>query len=43
MGKLVEGLKIAAYVALVGSKCGSRAKVKAASVETRAGKAPETE
>ena len=53
MGKLVEGLKIAAYVAevvmastviieLVGSKCG-RAKVKAASVETGAGKAPETE
>ena len=48
MGKLVEGLKIAAYVAevvmastviieLVGSKCG------AASVETGAGKAPETE
>ena len=54
MGKLVEGLKIAAYVAevvmastviieLVGSKCGGRAKVKAASVETGAGKAPETE
>lgn len=54
MGKLVEGLKIAAYVAevvmassviieLVGSKCGGRAKVKAASVETGAEKAPETE
>lgn len=49
MGKLVEGLKIAAYVAevvmasaviieLVG-KCG----VKAASVETGAGEAPETD
>ena len=53
MGKLVEGLKIGAYIAeivmasaviieLVG-KCGGRAKVKAASVETGAGKAPETE
>ena len=54
MGKLVEGLKIAAYVAevvmastviieLVGSKCGGRAKVKAASVETGAGEAKDTE
>ena len=53
-GKLVEGLKIAAYVAevvmastviieLVGSKCGGKSKVKAASVETGAGEAPETE
>lgn len=53
MGKLVEGIKVAAYVAeivmasavvieLVG-KCGGRAKVKAASVETGAGEAPETE
>ena len=51
MGKLVEGLKIAAYVAeivmastvvieLVG-KCGSKSK--AASVETGARKATETE
>lgn len=53
MGKLVEGIKVAAYVAeivmasavvieLVG-KCGGKAKVKTASVETGAGKAPETE
>ena len=53
MGKLVEGLKIAAYVAevvmasavvieLVGKYSG-RAKVKAASVETGAKKASETE
>lgn len=51
MGKLVEGIKIAAHVAeivmasavvieLVG-KCSGRTKVKAASVETGAGKAPE--
>ena len=53
MGKIVEGLKIAAYVAeivmastllieLVG-KCGGRTKVKTASVETGAGEAPETD
>lgn len=53
MGKLVEGLKIGAYIAeivmasaviieLVG-KCGGKSKVKAASVETGAGEAPETE
>ncbi len=53
MGKLVEGLKIAAYVAeivmassviieLIG-KCGGRVKVKAASVEAGAKKASETE
>ena len=53
MGKLVEGIKVAAYVAeivmasavvieLVG-KCGGKSKVKAASVETGAGEAPETE
>ena len=53
MGKLVEGLKIAAYVAeivmasavvieLVG-KCSGKSRVKAASVETGAGEAPETE
>ena len=53
MGKLVEGLKIAAYVAevvmasaviieLVG-KCGGKSKVRAASVETGAGEAPETD
>ena len=53
MGKLVEGLKIAAYVAevvmasavvieLIG-KCGDRTKVKAASVETGAAEALETE
>ena len=53
MGKLVEGLKIAAYIAevvmasavvieLVG-KCSGKAKVKAVSVETGAGKAMETE
>ena len=53
MGKIVEGIKIAAYVAeivmasavvieLVG-KCGGRSKVKAASVETGAEEASETE
>jgi len=53
MGKLVEGIKIAAYVAeivmasaivieLIG-KCGGKSKVKAASVETGAGEAPETD
>lgn len=53
MGKLTEGLKIAAYVAeivmasavvieLVG-KCGGKVKTKAASVETGAGEAAETE
>ena len=52
MGKLVEGLKIAAYIAevvmasavvieLVG-KCSGRSKAKTASVETGAGEAPET-
>ena len=53
MGKLVEGIKIAAHVAEIVmasavvleliSKCGSKAKVKTASVETGAGKALETE
>lgn len=53
MGKLVEGIKVAAYVAeivmasavlieLVG-KCGGKSKVQAASVEAGAGEAPETE
>lgn len=53
MGKLTEGLKIAAYVAeivmasavvieLVG-KCGGKVKMKTASVETGAGEAAETE
>ena len=53
MGKLVEGIKIAAYVAeivmasaviieLIG-RCGGKSKVKAASVGTGAGEAPETE
>ena len=53
MGKLVEGIKIAAHVAeivmasaavieLVGKYSG-RSKVKAASVETGAEEAPETE
>lgn len=53
MGKLIEGLKIAAYVAeivmasavvieLVG-KCGGKVKTKTASVETGAGEAAETE
>ena len=52
MGKLVEGIKIVAYVAeivmasavvieLVG-KCGGKSKVKAASVDTVAGNATET-
>lgn len=53
MGKLVEGIKIGAYIAeivmasavvieLVG-KCGGKSKMKIASVETGAGEAPETE
>ena len=53
MGKLVEGIKIAAHVAeivmasavvieLVG-KCGGKSKVQAANVEAGAGEAPETE
>ena len=53
MRKLVEGLKIGAYIAeivmasavvieLVG-KCSGRSKVKAASVETGAGEAKDTE
>lgn len=53
MGKIVEGIKIAAYVAeivmasavvieLVG-KCGGRSKVKAVSVKNGAEEAPETE
>ena len=51
MGKLVEGLKIGAYIAeivmasavvieLVG-KCSGKSKMKTASVETGAGEAPE--
>lgn len=53
MGKIVEGIKVAAYVAeivmasavvieLVG-KCSGKSKVKAASAKTGAGEAPETE